>query len=338
MRRVLVVGCGKRVLEAALPAFARAAESFEVAGIRARTEKTVVSEGRPHRVLPLTSLDAAALAGIDLVYVAVGKPSVPSVLTELARHDVSRAHLLVETPVLLLRHFRHVKLFKAFRSASVSEDCCELPWFDTLRAAAPALGDVKSVTWRHSAYAYHGMAMSKSVLGARRVRQGRVATAGGSRERHLTFDNGTRAVVVEPRDYARGGFRIEGARGVLADRPGEAGSLVLTPILEGGSVAGFRAGDFETRLDDAERSLAPAGDASAGVVARMDALKRVGFLRLLRRLARGLPAYALEDGLDDMVVDHALERFGLWMSTPLTSPRSIAGNTLFHLLSSLSRR
>ena len=45
-RRVLIVGSGKRVREAALPAFLRARDQYEVRGIVARTKKELEVEGR----------------------------------------------------------------------------------------------------------------------------------------------------------------------------------------------------------------------------------------------------------------------------------------------------
>ena len=63
----------------------------------------------------------------------------------------------------------------------------------------------------------------------------------------------------------------------------------------------------------------------------MEAMKRVGFLRLLRRLAEGRRGYALEQGLEDTVVDWCLERLGFYVGTPLTSPRSTLGRGLLSL-------
>lgn len=340
MRRILVVGCGKRVVDAALPALHAAHDLYELHGIAARRARDVESNGRTYFVKSLTSLGAREMAEVDVVYVAVGKPNVPAALAALRRFDLSRITLLIETPILLWKHFRFVPWLRSFESVWVAEDCVELPWYDVLRAAAPSLGAPRKVEWRHSAYAYHGIAMSKAVLGARRVlRAVRRWPHGGPRERRIEFESGLHARVLEPRDYASGSFYLTFENASVADRSEDArGATLLTPVLSAGSLVGFRLGGFESRLDDREATLVRGGDPGLGVVARMESLKRVGLLRLLRRLAARSGGYPLESGLEDMVVDYALERFGGYLSTPLTNPRSLAANTLFHLLSSLVAR
>jgi hypothetical protein len=64
----------------------------------------------------------------------------------------------------------------------------------------------------------------------------------------------------------------------------------------------------------------------------MEAMKRVGFLRLLRRLASGKGAYPVEQALEDMVVDYHLERFGRYLATPLTRPDAPLAKLILGLL------
>jgi hypothetical protein len=120
-RKVVIVGAGKRVREAALPAFARA-KGFELAGIYGRSGREIETAGGRRAVRPLAELGAAEFAGTALVYVAVGKPNVPAVLQSLLRFDLSGTDLLIETPVLLMKHFRHAKLLRRFRKAWAAED------------------------------------------------------------------------------------------------------------------------------------------------------------------------------------------------------------------------
>ena len=88
-RKVLIVGSGKRVQEAALPALRRLADRFTLAGIVSRSAKEIEVEGCRFAVSRLADLDAATLRAADLVYMVVAKPAVPSVLKTLTRHDVS---------------------------------------------------------------------------------------------------------------------------------------------------------------------------------------------------------------------------------------------------------
>jgi len=69
VKRVLIVGSGKRVKESALPAFLRARDRFRIAGVFSRTARRITAAGEPaesFEVAPLEQLDAATLAGADL--------------------------------------------------------------------------------------------------------------------------------------------------------------------------------------------------------------------------------------------------------------------------------
>lgn len=348
MRRLLIVGAGKRVRDAALPCLARLRGEIELRAICARSTAEAVSlDGARYPVEPLASLPDSKFSGVDLIYVVVGKGNVPGVLQELRRFDLSRVDLLIETPILLLKHFRHVERLRAFRGASVAEDCCELPWLRLVRRLATdgPLGRIQHVTFHRSAYAYHGMAMAKCVLGDLNISSAkRTRTAEGA-TRQLRFQGGGTASIVEPRDYSVGHFEIRGERGLLADKPGIAkATLRMEAQLKDGRCVGFRVGDTAEPLDDDEVALmALDADATrlspeAAVTARMDGLKRVGFLRLLRRLASGKPAYPVEAGLDDMLVDYALEKAGRYVATPFTCVRSGPARTLFGWASRIAGR
>lgn len=341
-RGVLVVGSGRRVREAALPALARVDRVFSLRAVVARTAKRIESAGRAYDVRAVAGLGADDLRGVELVYLAVGKPNVPAALAALARFDVSRVDLLIDTPVLLPRHFRHLPLLKKFRSATVSEDVAVLPWIDLVRESIDAgeLGELSRVVFDRSAYAYHGIAAAKAILGSDRVvRASRRKRAGGGATREVRFAGGLRAVMEEPRDYSVGSVSIEGARRTVTDDPSRAASsLVLRPRLEAGALTGFGLGDRESLLDAEEASLALGDPPGATVTARMESMKRVGFLRLLRRIASGQGAYPLDDALDDALVDYALEKVGWYVASPLTSARSPLTRAWLGAIGSIARR
>lgn len=329
---VVVIGSGKRVLEAALPALQALEDRFTVRAVLARTRKSIEVRGRKYDVAPIDELDAAVLARTSLVSCAVSKDAVPKVLAKLVAHDVSHVDLLIDTPVLRFKHFRHVDLLARFRNVWVAEDTSELPWLETVREAArrEVLGQLTRVVFHRSAYAYHGIAMAKSVLEADRVVRGR--RRGHIRE--LELDNGARATIVEPRDYSVGHIQFVGERGAASDH--EDASLRLAPIAEGTALVGFRLGPIETMLDEHEVELARGDPPSSRVTARMDALKRVGFYRLLRHIDEGQGAYPLDAALEDMVVDYWLERLGIWRDSALTSPRASTGRMLLRAVSRIS--
>ncbi len=335
-RSVVVVGSGKRVRDVALPAFLRMEQQFAVRQVWARSAKRLDVSGRGFDVAPIEKLAAQDLRGADLVYVAVAKDAVPEVLRRLTALDVSSTDLLIDTPVVRFKHFRHAARCRAFRSASVAEDCVELPW---IQVALAAVGPIYRVELERSAWAYHGVATAKALLGAKAVKSARRRPLGnGLAERVLKLRGGGVARIVEPRDYALGRIVCAGQGGTLTDRPAEGEKHVALEIERaGGAVRALRAGTTRIALDADEADLTRGDPDGATITARMEAMKRVGFLRLLRRLAEGRRGYAIEQGLEDTVVDYWLERLGLYVATPLTSPASPIGRAVLGLGTLLSR-
>ena len=371
MIRVLVIGSGQRVREAALPALLSRPEAFTLAGVRSRKAKTIetvaptADGGTAARTVEVDALDAdgglaAAVEHADLVYVCVAKGAVPGVLARLADATRGTGHphdLLIDTPVLLFKHLAARRHFGAFARVWVAEDMWTLPWVETVTCARDelGLGAPRHLVLDRSAYAYHGLALAKTLLDDWRLTRVRRRSTGvvppgedkagePAFERDLVFAGGGTCHVTEPRDYGLGRFRLECAGGTLVDRASTGEGHVLEPLVEpvgeGGGLrwTGFRIGAVETRLAPHEVTLlgelAPRED--DGVIARMDALKRVGFARLFDRIAAGEGAYPLEEGLDDMWVDYALEKLGRWRATPLTSVRSGLARGLFGGLTGLA--
>lgn len=345
-RRVLIIGSGKRVREAALPVFERASELFELAGVFSRTPKRIESEGREVLVRGLDTLSPAELATIDLVYMVVSKPAVPGVLRRLVSLGIRDCDLLIETPVMLFRHLGHLGLLRAFRNTWVSEDTSTLPCFDPLHdlVASGELGALKSARFDRSAYAYHGVAMAKAALSCTRVASARQKSlSGDTRQRDLTLvraDGARRhATLLDPRDYSKGRMSFELERGRVAENSDEAGAptLRLEPEFAGEGLTGFRLGDHRRTLDDAERSLMGTRGEGAGLTAWMDGMKRVGFLALIRQIAAGRGAYSLDQALEDAVVDYHLEKLGRYWSTPLTDPRRALSRWSYRLVTMVAR-
>ncbi len=338
MKTVLVVGSGRRVCEAAIPAFLRAKDRFRIAGIYSRNAKQIVAEERVLDVARLDELDAATLAAADLVYMVVAKDAVPAVLRAITRHDVSSLDLLIDTPVLRFKLMGHLGLLDRFRNTWVTEDCAELPFFDTVRAFLEGR-PLERVTFDRAAYAYHGVAMARALLSAGRVRSARrTALEGRLARRVVRFSGGKQAVVVEPRDYAAGRIRLEGVAGEISDDPGALAPHQLAPVVEGGVCTGFRIDDTITELSVDERSLMGTAGDEARVTSWMDGMKRVGFLRLLQRVDEGHGAYPLERAVEDTVVDYHLEKFGRYVSNPLTSAHFPTARVVMRVLTRLAER
>lgn len=353
-KRAIVIGLGKRVREATLPAFERCTDLWDVTEVYAKNARVETVAGRTRSVKPLGELDGAALDGVDLIYLAVGKDVVPRVLDHLVALQVARIDLLIDTPVVRFKHFRHAKKLEAFRNTWVPEDCAVLPWFDTVSLAAREglTGSPHTVHFHRAAYAYHAFASAKALLSAGRVRRGvRRASPTLGPLREVDFartgpspfgsvdpsppDAAATMISVEPRNYAEGWIRIEGPQGSITDAPDEnPGATHLESQVANGHVTGFRLGDLITELDDAESALTEGALPGQRVIALQEPMKRVGLLRILRGVHAGQGAYPLLDGLDDMVVDYHLEKFGRYLANPFTSARSPLARGL---LSGISR-
>jgi hypothetical protein len=329
-RQVAILGVGKRVIETALPAFHRLPRSFWIRGIWARSARRIEVEGQPYDVQPFDGITLEALKDVDLIYLCVGKESVPKVLARLLQLEPWNRDLLIDTPVVRFKYFRHAAKAREFRHAWVPEDCTELPW---IQAALAAVGPLHRVEFDRSAYAYHGVATARALFAAERIPSGRrLRQADGTFERTLRFDGKRVARIVEPRDYSKGRLVFVGQGGTLSDapRPGEP-SLTLAPVVQQGLVTAITAGQTRIELDAAESELTRGDPDGASITARMEAMKRVGFLRILRRIQAGKGGYPLDHALEDMVVDYFLEKLGRWVSTPLTSPHTLSGRALLSL-------
>jgi len=334
-RGVWIVGAGARVRDAFLPVFRALQEQCEVRGLLARSARILETEAQSYPVRALGSLTQSDLVPGDLVVIAVSKQSVPDVLAQLTELDVSQVDLLIDTPVVRFRLFYHWKRVLAFRAAWVAEDCADLPWIETVRLALEAelIGDLRELWFEHSAYAYHAIATAKALVGESRVRSGRRTKREGEFVRRLRFASGVSALQTEPCRYAEGSIRIIGSTGVISDlSPDAEGGLHLQARTKGGAVVGFRIGEIETNLSSMESSLTVGDPADASVIQRQAAMKRVGLLRILKRIGDGYSGYTIADGLDDMVVDYHLEKFGRYRANPITSFDSPLARLLFGAL------
>jgi hypothetical protein len=312
-----------------LPALRAAAGLWEVHRVLARSARPLEAGGARFDVAPLDTLTQADLDACDLVYLAVSKAAVPAALDRLLRHDVARLDLLIDTPVLLPKHFAQRRRLLAFRNAWVAEDTTALPWLDALVAAGRR--EVTEAHFDRSAWRYHAFATAKVLLGSRELVAARRLRAGGATRLELDFANGARAVVLEPRDYRAGRLRLVGPAGAVTDDPRAAdGALLLAPVARDGQCAGFSCGSAFAPLDEAERWLFGPLQAGETVTAHTEDAKRVGLLRLLRDVHAGRGAWPLDEGLEDSFVDWWLDRRGRW-KPGLLAPKSPTGRRLLSL-------
>jgi len=331
-KKILIIGSGKRVHATLLPVLETLRERYSVHKICSKDDLTIRLNSLEYRTESIKNVGADELAAIDLVYLAVTKQSVPSVLKALTRYDVSGIDLLIETPVLLFKHICHASLLKRFKNVWVAEDCVALPCFDVVKdlVGRAVIGDLKQVVFNQSAYKYHGLASLKALLNCNRITSAfRKKIDAHSVRRNLRFANRKNGQVFEPRDYGKGRFILEGNKGSISDYPDAGqGNRVLEPIISNATCTGFRVGDDSTHLEQDEVGLMGKITGGSSVTSIMEPMKRVGFSRLMKSIHAGKGAYPLEEALDDMVIDYYLDKIGFFFANPLMSVKSGIGSRL----------
>jgi len=339
--KLLIIGAGKRVSDAVLPAIEALNDSYTLTRIMTRSKKSIRSSQREYATEPLESLDQGQISEAGMIYMAVSKPAVPAVSKQLAQYDLAQVDLLIETPVLLFKHFWYVRFLNKFRNVWVAEDSVELPCFDVLMSYS---GDAANPSWDcadfyHAAYKYHGLALLKYLLGKEKIHWARVK--GKNRQtpcRQFFLADGKHGSVVEPRDYSKGWFALQRQDVNVTDRMQKAQNThFLQPLVEGGLCHGFKVAEYICTMEEIEKDLFGPAFPGATVTSLMAGMKRVGFYRMLKRLYSSGDGYAMLEALDDMVIDYYLDKAGFFLH-PFMGIRSFPGLFLLNSVSGLFNR
>ncbi len=219
MKNVVVIGAGKRVKGAVLPALGCLEDRFRIEAVCSRSESEIVYGAARRRIVTLPSLDRVDFSSIDLIVMAVSIRQVPRVLGQLAARPVSRAVLMLDTPVLAPTGLWASRFFATFGRVLISEDTVALPPFLLARRLMDegAIGQLERIYFFHNGFKHHAMASLKLLAGAPIKRIVNRKFAGKMRQKQIDFANGVEATMYEPRDYAVGKFLLKGDRGAIAD-------------------------------------------------------------------------------------------------------------------------
>ncbi|KQY22546.1 GMC oxidoreductase [Rhizobium sp. Root482] len=291
----IIIGAGRRVREDVLPALERLIGRAYVSGIYATSKSAVVGLDDVYDVEPISSLNAEALAPSQFIYVAVPPKKLASILSRLTEFDCSDKTLVVDTPTL--RNKELDALYSRFLKVAVAEDSAYLPWIKLLtNKYAP----IERVEFDRSAYAYHAVALAKTILANGGARPVVKKTAGSKRTKTFHFDNGRTSKLIGPRDYKSGAMRFLASDGTIIDtKPRSDSDVVICPRVEEFRCIGFQQGANFIALSPQETDLAGSFSPEDTIVSRMLDIKRVGLMRLLSDLLSGGDGYTLKEGLDD---------------------------------------
>ena len=254
-RRVLVVGAGKRVEEAIVPALLGLGDAVEIAGVWARSSRKISFYGGEFTVQTETAPDAYDLQAIDAVIVAVTRSQVPTVIRQLARHDTSRMALMLDTPVLDPGDLGATRSFKRFRRVVCTEDSIALPPIAAAKRLIDegAVGRVRSVHLFHSGWRNHALASLRYLTGMRKPSRITMRRWNPKwSETRVRLAGGIRASVVQPHIHGNGRILVVGEKGAIVDyRTDRADAVEIGYLVENGMYRGItvRGAHVDSELD-----------------------------------------------------------------------------------------
>lgn len=249
-QRTLIIGAGKRVQEMILPALLGLKDQYQIAHVCSRTQKTI--EVLQQQFTTITNIHSVRFDDIDVVILSVPHRKAHDVLAQLCTYKVNHVRLFIDTPVFSLRHLQATKLFSQFRSVRVLEDYIAMIHYEYIRKQIQndIIGRVRYIYFFHNGYKYHAIATIKRILSEFYVASVRVhKRASGIQEVHMRFPGGTRALILEPREYSVGRFLIVGDRGYISDYPlsGDVGTCIEY-VTRSGIFSGIRVHKRKSRF------------------------------------------------------------------------------------------
>ena len=317
-KRVLVIGSGRRATRAILPALRCLSDDYELAAVYSRSAKTLSLLQGEVEVRAIASLERAAFADVELVMVAVATNAVPAVLDVLCRHDTRHLILMLDTPVLRIRDLRAWRFFTRFRRVVVSEDTIALPPFVLARRLVDEgrIGGVKHVYFFHNGFRYHGVAGLRMLAGRSPVRRMLCRRyADGRAVKEAWFENGVHALMVEPVDYAKGKFLVEGESGFVSDydRAGE-NALRIAYLVEDRVYRGLTLNGEPVAGDPLDASYGARIHADPHDTTPMSTMKVRGLMDLVVAADRDASPfhYRPVDGMLDRFVVRAADALGVY--------------------------
>lgn len=309
MKKVLIIGAGKRALGATLPALGALRDEFEVVGVLARSERDLT----PYGIRTQTNLKGIDIPSLSLIIVGPTVTEVPRVLEQLSAFDTSTATLLLDTPVLPPKGLPATRYFGRYRAALAAEDTIALPPHRLARALIKegAIGELTDICFFHNGYRFHGLASLKMLAGEdiSSVRLRRYAN--GIERRDVRFPSSVRAFMYEPRDYENCSFLIKGTKGAITDLPGHS-SHVIGYVSEAGVYQGLTLNGVTVAPDALDLKYREAVSPAVPGISLMNSMKIRGLMELLRGAVDETSPlrYTAREAIADNLLAILSERFG----------------------------
>lgn len=295
--KVLIVGSGKRIQQAFLPALELCADRFETIGIHSPHILDKKDLCQRWELTPYPALERAPFDETDLVVVSVPKRLKPAVLRQLPRGDYD---LLMDTPAIgKPADGGRSAIPEWFRKVTVAEDFIRYPQFGLLLDAVNSgvIGRVQRVEMSRIGYSYHGLALLRMFFDRARVeRLRRAPRLPGERLRlALELEGGGLGLFSYPYSRSEGFVEITGTGGTFLYRPDFSGDVERSVAPDGTTV--FR---LDRGAHHGEATMVPAAP-HWKIDDPFLEYKIVGVERIFRELAEGSSEsfYPYEEGVYD---------------------------------------
>jgi hypothetical protein len=242
---------------------------------------------------------------------------VPGVLDELAARGGGGLTVMIDTPVLEPADLAAAKGFERFRSVLASEDNFALPLFVLARRLVDdgRIGRLRKAYLFHSGYRHHALAALRRLMGTRPRRVSVDRSSRWSADVHVTFPDGVRATIVEPRRYEIGRTLIAGSEGLLADYPLDHSRAIHVGYrTDQGRFLGLTVDDEPVPATEGDEAFAAALDgAPLEDGSLMGQMKVRAAMEILVGLGdpRSIERYPAADAIDDNLAMHVAERIRL---------------------------
>jgi hypothetical protein len=347
--RVLIVGAGRRVQNNFFPSLMCLADSFEIAGLHARTDARMVPVAARWNVKAVRSLKDFDLGTVDVVAISVPTSQNAPVIEQLVR-EAPRLALVVDTPIASNRreHSAVRPLLRRFKQVVVAEDYMNFPHFTLLRTAVRdgLIGKPSTAMLYNIGYAYHGLALIRSMAGFRAV-TGTSRTSVRSFSSIITYrlGHGYRACVIGPyRRQHNGGIILEGSRGVITEGPDDVDQgdpahrpiFMLSKVNDNGLITGFAIDGTNQRLYQVETpEIALMAKMEFPDKSEINLMRSWGLIQVFRALIEADNinlSYGYENALYDSFISR-LARRGLLPFDPMV----LLGKNVMTAINAVSR-
>lgn len=310
-KNIIIIGIGKRTRDDMLPAIL-ASNSFNVMGIYARSTRNINLMNKEYLVRKLEDLSNDDLKKTDWLYLSIPISNLESVFKFLKHLNTEKIRLLIDTPVFPIRYFFLKRYLSNYFKVFVSEDAITLPWIETLRDKVG--GRFNKIVLNKSVYAYHGIALIKSLTTEYNFKKVDLRIVGNQEIIEIVTHKNVEVSIVEPRDYKTGSMIFQGPKGVISDEKGFSG-LTMNPILENKLCRGLNIGGQIVTFSESESRVIGEVEPESTVTSLTLQLKRIGMIRMLQEIAQNdSRGWSVNRAVSDVRLYELVHHFGKYFN------------------------